>query len=124
MDRLNPKRDPIRLRIAKSCRKMSATRASNYRRVVLALYLTAEDDGPFSVATNGEIGELAGLKAATVGGYVRQAEADKLVKVFRPGPDCVRCRIMIFKDQRGARSMIRCIEAYRIPMGSLTEARA
>ena len=110
MDKPDPKGDAIRRRIAESCRKMSKTRTSNYCRVVLALYLTAEDDGGVNVATNGYIGELAGLTAATVGEYVRQAEIDRVVMIFRPGVDNLRCRVMVLLDHPRARAMVKNLE--------------
>ena len=102
----------VRRRIERRCRRLGERRASRYRRVILSLYMAADADGLYTNATNIELGSGAGVPASAVGDYLRMAEADGLVRVFRPGADCVSCRVVIFKEHRQARGMIRDHEAY------------
>lgn len=59
------------------------TRRLNYRRVLVAVYLTADDEGLLNEATNAEIGRVAGLSADTVSGYLDDLERAGVVAIFR-----------------------------------------
>ena len=79
-----------RYRSSKQCR--------NYDRTLLAVYLTADDEGLFSTASNGAIAKTAGLAADTVKAYLAEMVREGVVEVYRPGVDGVSCRVMILLD--------------------------
>lgn len=96
-------------RVERRCLRLGARRADAYRRFLAALHRTAEPDGLESWATNGAIGRLAGLSAPTVGKYLRMAEADGVVRVFRPGPDGVAFRVAVLRNHPKSGALIRHI---------------
>lgn len=93
--------------IARRCRSMSRTSAANYRKVIVALYVTVESegwcDGVLNLASNVQIGEAAGLKGKAVAKYLRFAEADKVTRTFRDG---LVCRVIVLLDHKDARKRV------------------
>lgn len=87
---------------------MNRTSAANYRKVIVALFLTAETgeywgDGVLNLASNVQIGEAAGLKGKAVAKYLRFAEADKVTRTFRDG---LVCRVIVLLDHKDARKRV------------------
>ena len=64
-------------------RGRNATVVRNYDKVLLAVYITADDAGLVSHATNAEIGAACGLSKVTVPGYLRMLEEHGVIATFR-----------------------------------------
>lgn len=102
-NRATNREDAVRKRIDRRCRELGERRASSYRRVIVALYATAEPGGVIIAATNREIGQAAGFASGNVGDYLRYAAADGVVRMFREG---LACRVMVLLDHPKSRAYV------------------
>lgn len=120
-NRATNREDAVRKRIDRRCRELGERRASSYRRVILALYMTADADGVLNVETNLEIGIAAGFKTGNIGDYLKMAEADGIIRTFRKG---LICRVMVLLDKPKAKTYVKTLAYQSGERGRFPKSRA
>lgn len=92
---------------------LQKTRQKNYKKVLLAVYFTADPDGLASAASNAEIAEVAGLSAGTVQSYLRMLHRDGHIAVIDSRDYDISFRQIVLMDHLDAHEAIAEFDHYQ-----------